>query len=153
MIPEIEKRVFEKIGFTNQQLNIRKKYVDDGLDTAIFKKSEIVQIFNELRYPCKYTSGGSYKIEKLIDNYLFQCNFIISKNSVNIYYEIYFNGKFIEDRVANIGSVLRYLPYDASLITNNYGLNSLVDLRNYIKDHISLFELFVAEYIKEASTY
>lgn len=152
MIPEIEKKVFEKIGFTNQQLYIRKKYVDDGLDTPIFKKDEIMHLFRELNYPCQYTTGGSYKVEKKIDNYLFQCNFIISKNSVNIYYEIYINEKFIEDRVANIGSVLRHMPYDANLITNNYGLNSLADLRNYIKDHISLFELFVAEYMKEVAS-
>jgi hypothetical protein len=86
-------------------------------------------------------------VQRVVDDYRFECNFIISKNAVNIYYEIYHNERFIEDRVANIGSVLRYIPYDSSLIADNYGLNSLADLKNYLHEHINLFEEFVAEYI------
>lgn len=149
MIPEIEKKIFEKIDFANKQLRIRKKYIDDGLETPIFKKNEILLIFKELNQSCKYTSGGSYLIEKKNDSYLFKCNYIITRNSVNIYYEIYSNNKFIENRVSNIGSVLRYIPYDNSLITDNYSLNSLTDLKNFIQDHILLFEEFINEYIKE----
>ncbi len=149
MIPDIEKKIFEKLDFMNRQLTIYKKYIDDGIDTPIFKKSEIILIFNELGFPCKYTIGGSYLIKKVISNYKFECNFIINKNSINVHYEIYYDDKFIEDRVSNIGSVLRYLPYDEMLINNDFDLNSLNDLKNYIKEHILLFEDFVNEYILE----
>jgi hypothetical protein len=48
MIPEIEKKVFEKISFTSKFLKIRNKFIDDGLDTPIFKKSDIIRVFSDL---------------------------------------------------------------------------------------------------------
>ena len=41
------------------------------------------------------------------------------------------------------------MPYDKTLLDHNYGLNSLADLKNYIKDMIELFDEFVDEYCKE----
>lgn len=92
MLPEIEKKVFEKIDFSNRLLKIRRKFVDDGLDTPIFKKDEILHIFKKINETCKYTNGGSYMIHRLKGDYRLECNFIVSKNSINIYYHIFNKG-------------------------------------------------------------
>ncbi|HOY40602.1 MAG TPA: hypothetical protein PLX60_01995 [Chitinophagales bacterium] len=149
MIPEIEKRIFQKIDFCNRFLKIRKKFTDDGLDTPIFKKQDIIIIFNQIGRPCKYVIGGSYSVERVHQNYLFKYNFIISKNTINIFMYIYIDGKFLEERENHTGFLLYEIPYDKNLLEHNYGLNSLNDLKNYIKDMIELCDEFVNEYCKE----
>jgi len=39
------------------------------------------------------------------------------------------------------------LEYDQALITKNFGLNSVDDLKIFIKDMIEIFDDFVTEYI------
>ena len=149
MIPEVEKRIFQKIDFSNTFLKIRKKYKDDGFDTPIFKKPDIINLFNQIGLPCKYIVGGAYVIEKKYNNYLFAYSFIISKNSINIFIHIYKNGVFIKGREDHTGFVLNEIPYDKELLSHNFGLNSLADLKGYILDMIKLFDEFVDEYCKE----
>ena len=82
-IPQIEKEIFEKVNYTDEYLIIRGKYVDDGLDTPIFKKKEILNIFKGINEDCKYITGGAYVINRKHNDYTFKCYFIISKNSIN----------------------------------------------------------------------
>lgn len=149
MTPKIEKNILQKIDFSNRFLKIRKKFTDDGLDTPIFKKQDILEIFNQMGYNCKYVTGGAYVIEKTYKNYNFKYSFIISKNSINIYIYIYMDDNLIKDRENHTGFLLNEIPYDKSLLDHNYGLNSLNDLKNYIKEMIELFDDFVNEYCKE----
>jgi hypothetical protein len=148
-IPEIEKKVIIKIDFINKLLSIYSKFIDERLEIPVFKKDEIIKIFKEIGNTCKYLTGGGYLIERNNNKFTFQCDFVISKNSVNIYYLILNDGKFIDSRVTNIGSILRYLPYDEEKLNHNFGLNSLEDLKKFIVDNINLFNEFVDEYIKE----
>lgn len=149
MIPEIERKIYERIHYADKILTIRNKYIDNGLDKPIYKKNEILNIFKELDFKCKYTVGGSYTIEKKYENYSFEENFVINKNAINSYIYIHVDGIFIDSRVTNMGSILRYIPYNKDLINQRFGLNSLEDLKNYIQDMIGLFDEFVDEYIKE----
>ncbi|HEX8577408.1 MAG TPA: hypothetical protein VF677_14045 [Flavobacterium sp.] len=152
MIPEIEKRILFKISFAEKYLSIRKEFRNDGINTPIFKKNEIITIFKELGYPCNYIVGGAYVIERQYKDYKFEYSFIISKNSVNIYLHIYKKNSYIENRVTNIGAFLRYVPYNQELaekINASYGLNSLRDLKIFLYKNIALCDEFVNEYIKE----
>ena len=149
MIPLIEKKIMKKLRFINQLLNIDNKYVDDGSDFILFKKSEIIQIFNELNFSCKYLKGGGYLIERKYEKYTFQCDFVISRNTIGVYYILLKEGKLIDTRISNIHFLLNYLPYDNEMINVNFRLNSLSDLKSYINDHVILFNQFIDEYIKE----
>lgn len=152
MIPEIEKKILNRIDFSNKYLDITDKFVDDGLETPIFKKQDILNLFRQMGFLCKYITGGAYVVEKKYNNYKFEYRFITSKNSVDIYLSIYNKDKIIDTRVNNIGSFLRYITYNIELankINQKFGLNSLNDLKNYIKDMIELCDEFVNEYCKE----
>lgn len=89
MIPRIEKSILQKIDFSNRFLKIRKQFTDDGLDTPIFKKQDILNLFKQMGYLCKYITGGAYVLEKKYKDYKFEYSFIISKNSINIYIYTY----------------------------------------------------------------
>jgi len=81
--------------------------------------------------------------------------FLCRRNITDIYLYIY-RDKELFERVDNMNSILRYIPYDKEkadkLNTLGFGLNSLEDLKNYIKDLIELYDEFVDEYIKEIET-
>lgn len=66
---------------------------------------------------------------------------------------IYKDKVLLDNGFDSLGYALNFLPYDkekAEIInTLGFGLNSLSDLKNYVKDLIELYNEFVDEYIKE----
>jgi hypothetical protein len=153
MIPEIEKNIYVRIKFTDNYLSITSKFIKDGEHTPIFKKNEILNVFNDLGRPIRYIAGGAYVYRKSYENFDFELSSIITKNSPNLYIYIYKDGKLLDNRTTNIGSLLRYIPYNVELAesinTKGFGLNSLEHLKFYLREMLLLFDAFVAEYIKE----
>jgi hypothetical protein len=150
MIREFEKKILLKIDLANKFLEISNKFINDGLETRTFNKNEIAKLFKELNYPCKYLGQGSYDIRKNYKDFSFQFFVRITQNIPLFYIYIYKNE--VLDREANLGHfsyMLNFLPYDESLIKNNFGLNSLEDMKEYLKAMLELFEEFVNEYILE----
>ena len=62
---------------------------------------------------------------------------------------VYENGIIQETGITQFGSILRFLPYDETLINKNFGLNSTKEMKEYLNENIDLFNEFVDEYIKE----
>lgn len=153
MIPEIEKKVLEKINFADKYLSIRKKYSENEKSDWLYSKNDIVHAFKGLEYNIIYLSGGVYLIKKKYRNYLFEYRFIISKNNFSTYLYIYIDGELIQERVSNIGSILRYIPYNMQqaeeLNLEGFVLNTKIRLKNYLKDIIELLDEFVNEYLLE----
>jgi hypothetical protein len=148
MIQEFEKNILIKINFADKFLSKKNKFIENGKETPIFKKKEIIQIFGELEKPCKYIAGGAYVINKEFENYNFELSFVMVKNSPQMYLYVYRDNKLIENGgISNFSYILNFLEYNQNLINRNFGLNSLEDLKIYIMDMIDIFDDFVAEYI------
>lgn len=152
MIPEIERKILEKINYANKYLQIREKYTEERTSVWLFKKSDIIKIFDNLKIKVECITGGSYVIERAFKDYLFKYYFVISKNNFNIYLYVYVDNILLEERISNIGALLRYLPYNLELAEKlNCGgliLDSIDKFGNYIKDNIALMDEFVDEYMK-----
>jgi hypothetical protein len=148
MIQDFEKKILIKINFADKFLSKKNKFIDNGQETPLFKKNEIVQIFKELGRPCKYIAGGAYVINKGFEDYNFELSFVMVKNSPQMYIYVYKDNKLIENGgVSNFSYILNFLEYNQNLINRNFGLNSLEDLKEYIRDMIEIFNDFVDEYI------
>jgi len=150
MIPEFEKEILSKIGYTDKYLEIQCKYIDDGLNTPIFKKEDIRELFKEFKV--KFISKGSrHTYSRKHNEFEFQFCVVVRKNLVDVYNYIFENGEILDNRVVNMGSILRYLPYDKtladSLNSKGFDLNSIQDLKNYVIDMKGLFNEFVDKYV------
>ncbi len=152
-VPEMERAILDKINYANRILEIKLKYKDDGNLSALFKKAEILKIFEQLGYKPKYLQGGGYVISKHYEDYLFELNCINLKNVFDFRLSISKDGKYIENRVSGMRYILNFIPFDQELATESnsgkYGLSTLDDLKNYLNDMINLIFEFVDEYIKE----
>lgn len=150
MIPEIEIKILEKINYADKYLNIREKYSESEKSNWLFLKKDIIKIFEELKFEASYMSSGGYLIKKIYRNYLFEYCFVISKNNFSTYLYISKDGDLIQERVSNIGSFLRYIPYNKKLAeklnAKGFVLDSKSKLKNYITDIIKLLDEFVNEY-------
>lgn len=149
MIRSFEKNLLLKINFSNKFLTIKQKYTNNNCENQVFKKDEILNVFKQINIYCQYRVGGGYVIKKSYSEYDFQLMFDIKYNVPLMYFEIIKNGKFVESGLTQFASTLRELPYDETLLNSNFRLNTLSDLKNYIKDMIALFDEFVCEYCKE----
>ena len=149
MIREFEKKRLLKIDFCNKQLILRKKFVK-RTEILVIPKNELLTIFKTLGYKFTYATGGIYNYDGIIyKDYKFLMYFQIKYNSPLAYMPIFKDGKLMETGITQFGSVLRFLPYDESLINNNFGINSVQEMQEYLKGLIDLFHEFVDEYIKE----
>lgn len=88
----------------------------------------------------------------LVGEWSFACNFILTKATADIFYYISRSGSFLENRITNVGRLLHYLPYDESLLPRTFNLNTADEVKGYLKDHIGLFEKFIAAYLQQQST-
>lgn len=152
MIPEKEKKILEEMKFSEKILRIRSEFSQEKGDTFwIFKKEDILQVFKELGYFPKYLKGGGYLLSKECNEYLFEYNFVISKNSFEIYLFIYKNNILIENRVENIFFLLQYIPFDISLTerlnSQSFILETTNDLKKYVQEIIFLLDEFVSKYV------
>ena len=76
-IPKIELKIYEKINFSNEILNIDLKY-NKNSDKDYFKINAIKKIFKELGYNYIYNGENSHQIFfRNHKNYKFSINFII----------------------------------------------------------------------------
>jgi hypothetical protein len=151
MIREFEKKILLKINLANRYLTIKNKFIKDGQETRTFNKSEITKVIKELGYPCEYKTGGWYYVlTNTYKHYKFVLAIQIRSNILLFYINVYKDDKFLEEaNLSHISYMLNFLPYDESLIKNNFGLNPLEDMKEYLKAMLELFEEFVNEYILE----
>lgn len=149
MIREFEKNILNKIDFANRYLKAVSVFVSNGLDNPVFRKEEILNIFQDLGWSCKYETGGWYEIAKKYEDHAFTLDFQIRKNTPLVYVNVFKSGQRIENGLTHFSHMLNFLPYDEKLITNSYGLNSLHDLKSYTGKMIQLFEEFVNTYVEE----
>ena len=149
MIREFENNIFAKMNFCNRYLKSRLNFNKNGIENPTINKNEILKSLKELGYHFVYKNGGYYFYDKVYDKYKFQLYFNIKYNIPLIYMVIYENGIIQDTGITQFGSILRYLPYDESLININFGLNSIQEMKEYLKKNIDLFNEFVDEYIKE----
>jgi hypothetical protein len=149
MIREFENSILVKMNFCNKFLKIHQKFYKNETDTPTINKSEVLKILKDLGYHFVYKNGGYYFYDKIYNKYKFQLYFNIKYNIPLTYMVIYENGIIQETGITQFGSILRYLPYDETLINNNFGLNSIKEMKEYLKENIDLFNEFLDEYIKE----
>lgn len=149
MIRKFEMNILKEINFCNNYLKIRQKFNKNGLENPTINKTLILKSFKELGYNFIYKTGGYYYYEKNQDRYKFLLYFDIKHNIPLTYMIIYENGIIQETGITQFGSILRYLPYEENLINNNFGLNSIKEMKEYLKENIDLFNEFVDEYIKK----
>lgn len=152
MIPSIEKEIFIKINYTDKYLNIVNKYLNKGVEVPLFRKEEVKKQFDELGL--KYSNkNSSYSISRIHNNFKFVFRFMIRRNITEIYMNIYENNEILDNRVSNMGSILRYIPYDAEkanvINAIGFNINDENELKAYIKDMYELFSEFVDEYINK----
>ncbi|GHT19121.1 hypothetical protein FACS189429_6450 [Bacteroidia bacterium] len=149
-VSDKEKHILEAMDYANKYLCIKNKYIGDGKIFWLYKKKDVLQVFKELGYNVKYITGGAYFIEKYYNNYRFDYSFVISQNNFSIYLYIYIDNVLIENRVSNMGYILKFLPYDVKLANklneSGFVLESLDDMKNYIQDIINLFDEFINKY-------
>lgn len=150
-IPQIEQLIFKRMNYSDRVLEICLRYIDDGKDTPTFKNTDLKKIFTILDR--KFSNQGNrFILKREYLNYSFDFHFLCRRNITDIYFYIY-RDKELFERVDNMNSILRYIPYDKEkadkLNTLGFGLNSLEDLKNYVNDFIDLYDEFVDEYIKE----
>lgn len=150
IIPNFEKKIYEKLDFTNEICRIRLKYNNDGLEHPYFKLNEVKSLLKTIEYPYNYGGENSHGfLLRSYDDFEFRLSFIIKYNNALPYFNIFKKNKFFGPKVTNMYSLLNYLPYDESLLNKNFNINTLEDLKNYIKDMIELCDEFISEYIKE----
>lgn len=151
-VSDKEKQILEDMDYANKYLHIGEKYVDNKGNRYywLYKKADVLQAFKELGYCVRYIAGGAYIIEKYYNNYRFDYSFVISQNNFSIYIYIYKDNVLIENRVSNMGYILKFLPYDVKLANklneDGFVLESLDDMKNYIRDIINLFDEFINKY-------
>jgi len=149
MINELDKTILERINFSNSYLKILSKYVKNRDNIPQFKKKEVMQVFKETNYDCKYVTGGAYVISKERDNYKFDLSFVISHNSPHIYIYVYKDNNLLDRGIKNFSFTLNFLEFDRNLLNNNFGLNSLNDLKSYIMRMVDLFNEYVDEFVSQ----
>lgn len=149
MIREFEKNILLKINFCDELLKIRGKFIKVR-ELQIIPKNVYLTVFKELGYKFTYEVGGYYYNEYVVyNNYRFSLYFQIKHNSPLAYLVIYLDEKILDTGFNSFGWVLHYLPYNKELINNNFGINSLEEMKEYLNDLIKLFYKFVAQYEKE----
>lgn len=157
MIPKIEIKVLEKINYADKYLKIRERYSESEKSNWLFAKKDIIDVLGQLEIDVSYTSGDGYLMKKVYENYLFEYRFVISKNNFSTYLYIYKDGDLIQERVSNIGSFLRYIPYNKKLAEalnmKGFVLDTNDKLKNYIEDIIELLDEFVYEYNIESTLF
>lgn len=147
MINELDKQILQKINFAEKYLKIGIKYIKQPEDVDLFKKKDISLIFNDLEYDFKYIKGGAYVISKELENYRFELSFNISYNIPNIYLYVYKDGELLDRGISNFSYTLNFIEFENELLNNNFGLNSLEDLKNYIMDITDIFNDYIKEFI------
>lgn len=149
-ITERNKKILIDINYSERYLTQKSKFINEGKDVKTFNKTEILKIFKELNYNCKYLGEGAYDIRRNYKNYSFQLIFIITRNTPLIYQYLYKSGKLIEEESpVLLSKYLHHIPYDEKLINNNFKLKSLEEMKEYLKGNLEIFEDYVDEYIKE----
>jgi hypothetical protein len=84
-ITERNKKILININYADRYLTNKSKFINEGNEIRTFNKSEIIKIFKELNYSCKYLGQGGYDLRKNHKNYSFQLIFSITKNSPLMY--------------------------------------------------------------------
>jgi hypothetical protein len=113
------------------------------------RKEEINKIFKELGYSHKHFSGGYYEVQRIYNNHIFVCQFHITKNSVFQYFYIEKHGTLLKSSPSLVMNCLHQIPYDASMINKQFGINNYEEMKQYLKGLMDIFEEYVQAYIAE----
>lgn len=152
MIRHFEKDILLKIDLGHRYLQLKEKFSKSSGEIKTIKKSEYLRIFKELGYKVEYGNGGYYDLYREYKNYNFNCQFHIIRNSVFIYIYILKDGILQrETGLSHYSYMLNFLPYDKELaqkVSKNFGINSLDEMKEYLRGLIGLFNEFVDKYIK-----
>lgn len=149
MLTDNEKKIFDRINFVERYLNLRSKFINNGSIVPTFNKKEILKTLEDLGYKSQYLSQGYYEYKKSYNEYTFQFLPKITRNIPLIYLNIFKDDEILDNRVTNLGSVLKYISYDPNMINPRFRINSLDELKEYLKRMLEIYEDFVAEYIKD----
>lgn len=149
-IPQVEKDIYIRIDFADSILKIRKKYNNDGRDHPYIKVNDVKRIFKSLMFPYEYVGENSHQIIiKEYKDYCFKINYIIKDNYVEPRYYVLKQDKLVAPEITNLYYVLNFISYNKALLNENFRINTVMDLKNYILDIKDLCEKFTEEYIKE----
>jgi len=149
MINNTDKEILKRIGFSEKFLKKNSKYVKKKESVPLFKKADIISIFKNLEHDFKYIKGGAYVISKTIDDYKFELSFVISYNVPLIYLYVYKDDEILNRGINNFSYTLNHIEYDNRLLNNDFGLNSIEDLGNYIIDMIEIFNSYINEFMND----
>lgn len=148
-IPEIEKKIYNNLNFTNLICEITLKYINNGQEHPSFKVNEVKSLLKSFKYPYEYGENTHALIIETHNNFIFKVAFYVKRNSVIPYYIILKNGNYFAPKVTNLYSLLNHLPYNEGLLNPNFKINTLNDLGNYVSDIIYLCNKFSKQYINE----
>lgn len=153
MITEVEKKIYARIDFSEKYLEIKKKYIDNGIDTPTFRVPEVKNIFKKISdHEYEYIGEGAHQLTKKLKQFDITYKFVISTNIVHVYMYVDFENKAVGPSETFINSVFRYITFnnnEMAIANEKFGFNSIGDLENYIHDFIMFCDDFVDEYIKE----
>jgi len=148
-IPEIEKKIYEKINFSNKFLTIRSNFIKIDKNFYI-KLNDVKKFFKGLGLTYEYNGENSHQIYfREYNDYTFSINFIIKGDYTDVRLYILKNTVLIAPKETSIYYLLNFIPFDNKLLNPNFGFNSITDVKNYILDIINLCNEFAEEYIKE----
>jgi hypothetical protein len=148
--PNFEEQIYSKLNFTNELLKIDNKYNNDGLEYPYFKLNEVKAMMKTINFPYHYSGENSHRLLlRKYNDFEFRLSFTIKNNFASPHLTILKKNEFFGPKSPNLYWLLNELPYDESLLNQNFNINTLFDLKNYILDLIVLSNKFIDEYIKE----
>lgn len=153
MIRAFERTVFTEINIADRYLETTAKYTGNKIQMPAFSKKEILQMLKESGYPSEYAGQGGYVYVREADRYTFRLMFDVKNNLPLLYLTIYKDNEPEQTGITQLGSVLRYIPYNEALANEinekGYNISSHGDFKNYVTEMALIFEDFVKLYIKK----
>lgn len=149
-IPELEKKIYNRLNFVNEYLKIRMKYNKISSEEKYTKLNDVKIIFKESGFKYKYLGENCHQINlHEYKEYNFNINFIIQGNYVDTRYYIFKDDIYFAPKESSLNYLLNLIPFNEKLLNPNFGFNSESELKNYIFEIIDLCNKFSYEYIKE----
>jgi hypothetical protein len=149
MIHSFSIEILKKINYIDNYFKLKNNSNKNYTISKTVRREEINKIFKELGYSHKHFSGGYYEIQKTYENHTFICQFHITKNIPLQYIYIEKDGVLLKSSPSLVSWCLHQIPYDASMINKQFGINNYEEMKQYLKGLMDIFEEYVQAYIEE----